>query len=253
MKIICKTASALLITAVLLTGCQGSKEKYTFRETGIEQLGSGDYEGAILSFEQALEHSDKLVGTFELDVLKYRAEAEYELGDYEAAAHTYGVLMQVEEEKPEYLNRRCMLYIKAGDLDQALLDYEKIYVLNSDITLTEPILLALGQALTEAERVDEAVALYQQAFADGLQSSELYNRMGMGEMETKNYDLALEYFAKGVQIGDADVLPKLLYNQAAVYEQKLEFAKALELLESYVSSYGSTPEVEKEIAFLKTR
>lgn len=248
-----KAAGVLLLTAMVATGCQGSKEKYTFRETGIQQLEAGQYGEAIQSFEQALEHSDRTVGTFELDVLKYRAEAEYALEDYEAAAHTYGILMQVDGEKPEYVSRRCLMLIGAGDLDQALTDYQKAWELNPDPTIHEPVLLALGQALAEEDRLAEALALYEKAIAGGLQSSEIYNRMGLCQLEAGEPDQALGYFAQGVQAGDAQVQAKLLYNQAAAYEQKLDFAKALELLESYVSTYGSTAEVEKEIAFLKTR
>lgn len=243
----------LILTGVLLSGCQDSSEKYTFRETGIEQLDAGNYNEAIQSFDQALEHSDGLVGTFELDVLKYRAEAEYRVGDYEAAAHTYGILMQVDEERPEYLNMRCMLLIQSGQIDQAMEDYQKSYEQNPGNAVTEEALLSLGDALTENDRFDEAMELYQQAADDGLQSSELYNRMGLCELEAENYDQALQYFDQGIQVGEEAVLPKLYFNQAAAYEQKLEFAKALELFEQYAATYGSTPEVEKEIAFLKTR
>lgn len=253
MNIIYKTTGILLLSAFLITGCKGDEQKYTSRDTGIEQLNAGNYDVAIQAFDQALELSDGMVGTFELDVLKYRAEAEYNIEDYAAAAHTYGVLMQVEEKKPEYLNMQCLLYIKAGQLDQAVETYQTSYALNPGNAVTEPALLSLGQELTTADRFEEAMALYEQAVTDGLQSSELYNRMGMCEMEAGDCDKALEYFDQGAAIGDAEVLPKLLYNQAAAYEQKLDFTKALELLQSYVSTYGSNAEVEREIAFLKTR
>ncbi len=73
--------------SIFASGCfGGSKEKYTFRDNGIDLLESGDYEGAIQAFDQALEASDGMVGNFELDILKYRAEAECGTGDYEAAA-----------------------------------------------------------------------------------------------------------------------------------------------------------------------
>ncbi|MEG7531250.1 MAG: tetratricopeptide repeat protein [Hungatella sp.] len=248
-----KTAVTLLILIMMLTGCGRSTQKYTDRETGIEKLSAGNYEEAIESFDQALEHSNGMVSEFELDVLKYRAEAEYQIEDYKAAAHTYDVLIQVDGEKPEYLNMRCMLSMKAGNLEQALEDYQKSYALNPGTAVTEPALLSLGQALTEADRFDEAMEFYNQAAGDGLKSSELYNRMGICEMKNANLDQALDYFTKGISAGDPAVLPKLLYNQAAVYEQKQDYAKALELLEFYVASYEATPEVEKEIAFLKTR
>ena len=78
-----RLAVLLLTVQVLASGCSGnSKEKYTFRTTGIEQLNAGDFEGAIQSFDQALAKSNKLVGEFERDILKYRAEAEAGAADY---------------------------------------------------------------------------------------------------------------------------------------------------------------------------
>ena len=41
--------------SIFASGCfGGSKEKYTFRDNGIDLLESGDYEGAIQAFDQAL-------------------------------------------------------------------------------------------------------------------------------------------------------------------------------------------------------
>lgn len=53
--------------------------------------------------------------------------------------------------------------------------------------------------------------------------------------------------------GDAEAKGELLYNQAVVYEKKQDFAKALELLLQYSAEFGTNPEVEREIAFLRTR
>ncbi len=109
-----------LAAMLLMTGCGAkTKEKLELRNAGIDKLNAGDYHGAIESFDQALERSKKVVGEFELDVLKYRADAETGAEDYEAAAHTYEVLCQVEEEKPEYLYRLCMLYERMEALDKA--------------------------------------------------------------------------------------------------------------------------------------
>lgn len=264
------------ISAMLLTGCQSGKEKYTFRDTGIEQLNAGNYSEAIQSFDQALDKSDGLVGTFELDVLKYRAEAEYKAEDYSAAAHTYEVLSQVDEPRPEYAVMQNIFYIKAGDLDKAIEVYQAVYgpeagtgdgqddkdgkAEKKSESAVEPaasnqvtILLPLGQALTEAGRMDEARTLYQQAVDGGVQSDELYNRIGLCELEAGNLDQAMSYFDAGMMMPDEGARQKILYNQAVVCERKQDFAKALELLESYAATYGSTPEVEKEITFLKSR
>ena len=52
--------------------------------------------------------------------LKYRAEAEYRAADYQAASDTYGILIQVDKERPEYLNMRCVSKAQTGDLSGAL-------------------------------------------------------------------------------------------------------------------------------------
>ena len=266
-------------------------------------MNAGSYGEAIQSFDSALEKSDGLVGTFEVDVLKYRAEAEYKAEDYAAAAHTYEILSQVDEARPEYVDRQNMLYIKAGELDKAMEAYQAAY--GPDAGKNEAdgkgggdsadnkdgkngkkdadkengtdggdanngtgsagggdtaaasgqvtVLLSLGQALAEAERFDDARTLYQQAIDDGIRSDELYNRMGLCEMEAGDLDMALSYFDAGMQLPDEGARQKILYNRAAVYEQKQDFATALELLETYAATYGSTPEVDREIIFLKSR
>ena len=48
-------------------------------------------------------------------------------------------------------------------------------------------------------------------------------------------------------------MPDLKYNEAAALQYKGNFEKALELLRDWVSVYGSTPEIEKEITFLESR
>lgn len=249
-----KTAAVLSVIAVLVTGCQGgSKEKYAFREAGISQLDAGNYEEAMQSFDQALEKSGKLVGEFQIDVLKYRAEAEIGAKDFAAAAHTYEILCQVDEELPEYLYRSSLLNTVAGDYDKALEEYQKAYEKKPGAAEAEDTMLSLGQALTDAGRFDEAMKLYQNAMNDGVQNGELYNRMGLCELDAGNYDQALQYMEQGLQTGDTAARKKLLYNQAVVYEKKLDFAEALRILEAYAAEFGAEPEVEKEIAFLKTR
>ena len=106
-----KKTSLFLAAAVLslgiLSGCGAeSKEAKEARMTGIEQLNAGNYQDAIDSFGKALDESDGIVNSFELDVLKYRGEAEYKLADYKAAAQTYGILAEVDGGKAARADRR---------------------------------------------------------------------------------------------------------------------------------------------------
>lgn len=254
-----KRARVFLLTAGLclglMTGCGKSENRYTYRDAGIEALNAGDYETAIVSFDKAIEASNGLVGEFDLDVLKYRAEAEYRAVDYKAAADTYGVLIEVDEERPEYLNLRCVARAQTGDWTGAMEDYNRAKELDTEKNApgrTEA-LLAAGASLEQQGATAEAMALYSSAEAEGVESAELFNRMGLCKLGEDDYEAAITYFNRGLAAKDADLVPELLFNQAVAYEYQGDFIKALELMQQYVEKHGSDEEAEREIAFLKTR
>ncbi|MCI8948620.1 MAG: tetratricopeptide repeat protein [Lachnospiraceae bacterium] len=114
----------LLVWSVSAAGCKkDGTDKKELRLSGIEKLNAGDYAGAVTDFDQAIQTSKGKVGSFEMDVLKYRAEAEYMLGDYGAAAHTYDVLLEVDGEEMEYFYQNAVMKALSGDIDGALAAY----------------------------------------------------------------------------------------------------------------------------------
>lgn len=254
-----KRGKILVLTAALCmavtAGCGKSENKYTYREAGIEALNAGDYESAIVSFDEAIEASNALVGSFDIDVLKYRAEAEYRAADYQAAADTYGILIQVDEERPEYLNMRCVSRAQGGDLSGALEDYKRAAELDPEKKAPgrSQALLAAGAALESQGAAAEAMTLYEGALAEGMENAELYNRMGLCKFSEKDYETAASYFAQGLAKPDAAAVPELLYNQAVACEYQGDFAKARELMERYLADHGSDEEAARELEFLKTR
>lgn len=116
--------AAAVLSLGILSGCGAeSKEAKEARITGIEQLNAGNYQDAIDSFGKALDESDGIVNSFELDVLKYRGEAEYKLADYKAAAQTYGILAEVDGGKAEYLYYKAASEAAAGQAEDAEKDF----------------------------------------------------------------------------------------------------------------------------------
>lgn len=247
--------AVLCLCITMAAGCQKGENRYTYRDAGIEAMNAGDYETAIVSFDKAIEASNGLVGEFDLDVLKYRAEAEYCAADYKAAADTYGVLIQVDGERPEYFNLRCVARSQTGDWTGALDDYNRAKELDTEKKApgrTEA-LLAAGAALEQQGAQTEAMVLYSGAEAEGVESADLFNRMGLCKMGENDYGAAVTYFTRGLAAKDADRVPELLFNQAVAYEYQGDFSKALELMQQYVEKHGPDEEAEREIAFLKTR
>lgn len=213
----------------LFAGCGGvSKEMLAEREAAVSMMENGDYESAVEAFNALVEKADS-VTNFELDILKYRAEAEYQLGDYQASAYTYDILNQVDEERAEYDYFGALSMAKAGDAKAA------------------EELLKKGEALKE-QPTDEAVseaADYARAVICNQQVLEL--------MEQEAYEEALKTAENSLALVSGAAAQELKFNQAVCYEYLGQWEKALTLFESYVAEYGSDEKAEHEIAFLKTR
>ena len=247
-----------MLSSILLSGCGESKEAKTARLQGIASLESENYEEAHALFEQALAASDGVVDAFELDLLKYRGETEYRMEDYAAAAHTYGILAEVDEGKAEYLYYKAAAEAQAGDAEQGLADYEKAGTMENgeEATGAKLALSAVAEAVRAAGNTQQAIALCQKALERDSSDPMLYSQMAICQMEAGDGEEAIRYLEEGLTASgeeDGEVKAALQYNLGAAYEYQGDFAKALETFKTYAASYGETPELQKEIAFLESR
>lgn len=240
-----------------LTGCQDSKAAKEARLTGIAQMNEGKYSEAIVSFDTALKEADGVVNNFELDILKYRGEAEYALADYAAAVHTYDILMDVDGKTPEYSYCRAAAKALSGDLESALADYAEASaadeVMNRNVYGSTLAISAIGSAYAGSGDYENAMQFFEAAEKKGMADAGIYNQMGLCMVQAEKYDASIEYFEKGLETGDEKQTQELMYNRAAAYEKKGDFAKARELFNEYKLAYGSTPELDRELAFLESR
>lgn len=258
---------------LVLAACSGKgKEREELRMAGIAKMDAGDYAGAAQDFEAAIQASSGRVGSFEIDVLKYRAEAEYKLGDYQAAAHTYDVLLEVDKEEPEYLYRAAFAKALSGDAAGALDNYlagveqEKKKPIESGFG-RQDVLAAVGEACVDAGLSQEADALYDQAIKDGVAGPAVFNEMGLafiesakameeGDEQNAEFERAVEYFRQAAQAGTDKNDPAVKaarFNEAVVYELQRRYTRALETFQAYVADYGADDAAQKEILFLQTR
>ncbi len=250
-----KAVLGLVLILAMTSGCEKKTNKYSYRDAGIEALHAGNYDSAIEAFDQAIHSTGGLVGKFDVDVLKYRAEAEYLSGDCQAAVNTYDILLKIDGERAEYLNMRSVCKAGAGDLAGAVEDYKRSTQLDTEKKAPGRLkaLLAAGAAMEKEGTPSDAMTLYEAAAGEGEQSAELYNRMGLCKMAEEDWDGAIGYFAKGLSMPEHEQVPELLFNQAAAKEYKGDFKTALDLMQQYVSVHGSDKEAEREITFLKSR
>ena len=127
----------------LLTGCGNKVEE--LRLQGIDLVEKGKYEEAITTLDEAMERSRGRVGAEQYDILLYKAEAEYMLGDYDAARKIIETLREVNGDQEIYLQFQTQLdarqYVESatkalndGDMDAAResLDQAKAAGLTND-------------------------------------------------------------------------------------------------------------------------
>ena len=201
--------AVLAAAALLLTGCKGvTEEEKTARENGIALLESGDYEGALDQFEALIQDADR-VTDFEVDILKYRAEAEYGLKDYEAAAHTYDILSQIDKERAEYGYFAALSLAKAGDPAGAWEKLEQGRALDEDGTAPgfAEAMTAVGEAYLDSGDQERADAVYTELIQSGKAGTSVYNRLAMAEIKAGDYETALSYCETGLALSEPDGSP----------------------------------------------
>ena len=274
---------ALVVVAAVtfhLAGYLTTSKIRQYRASGLEKLERGNYSEAIEDLDLALEKAGKRTG-FKVDVLSYRAEAEYRLQDYDAAVYSYELLLEMEPRAPEYRYLQSLCYSQMGKTDQAIDAYQKGVLLEAKGELApgkEQALMAAGGACVDNQEYDKAMKFYSEAIKDGMGDGQIYNQMGLCQVAEADYEGALDSFNQGYEIlvtdynlgsgvlpsqaaqalkeeSDADysLLKELTYNRAVAYEYLHQYDKALALLEEYVSVFGKDEDAQHEIGFLCSR
>ena len=258
--------TVLMIVLCLLTACsKESRKKKELREQAISFMEQGSYSAAAARFDEALSYSSGDYGTVEIDILKYRAEAEYLAEQYGNAANTYAQLRRCDDDKPEYMNLEVICMVKAGE---SLTKAVELFNMSEDkdpgAAGNRETLYVLGTALSESGdpvNVETAIDMYERALNDeNGETGELYNRIGLLVFNQGDVDSAVEWFQRGIEfttahpdVDDEEVMESLKYNIAVCYEHKQDYETAMELFREYEEQYGSDEDIDHEIAFLQSR
>ncbi len=249
-------AAVIILAAFILTGCSGvSEEMIDKRDEGIALMENGDYETAIEKFEDIISQATS-VTDFHLDVLKYRAEAEYSLGDYEAAIYTYGLLEQLDGERAEYCYLRAICYARAGNTDEAAARIAAGRALENDAgpgTGYIEAMETLAQVLSDSDDFSKAGDIYEALIQAGCDTTDIYNRLMLTKIAVNDYEGALSVYERSLSLADTYAASDLMFNAAVCYEYMGQYDKAASMFESYEDKFGSDERAEHELAFLSSR
>ncbi|MBQ2804015.1 MAG: tetratricopeptide repeat protein [Lachnospiraceae bacterium] len=209
---------------------------------GSVRLELSDYEGAKADFDKVLSMAPK---------------------DYDRLIEVYEVLVKhgYKEVGQEYLTKalengsKDMDVYDSGRIYYYLGEYQKAYIALEEAKEAGNVesYLYLGRAYEATGDYNYASSVYNSYLSKDTSNPEIYNQLGLCEMEKGEYQKALEAFLAGKQIEDNPLLQTMSFNEIVAYEYLGEYKKAAELLNYYLITYPDDEAAKREQDFLSTR
>ena len=219
----------LSLLMILCTGC-GNKELKEHYELGNQYLENGQYEDALLEFDQAY-NSDTNEKALEYNKEVYRCQgiAYYKMGDYENAITMFKYALGIpynSEIDLDILKYKILAEEALGDYEQAVIDFEAAIALDlADFELYFGKFFAqkeIGDRKGATETLERALTLGGKGDEYKLNLSKTYYYM-------EQYEVAISGFRELKAI-----LPEAYYFLGDCYYQKREYDKAIEYFETAI-------------------
>lgn len=209
---------------------------------GKVALARDDYEEAAACFDAAYEEE----ATFDMAVWIYNAYLER---DMEADGTAY--LERFLEKKP----RKAEDYCSRGEIYYYMQDYEhaRTELAEAVDQGSDDAKLLLGKVYLALKDTANARIMYQEYVDVESKAALGYNGLALCAIGDGDYTAALDYVQKGLRAAETEELQELMYNEAVIYEKKLDFATALEKFKEYLNLYPNDEAAEREYHFLMSR
>lgn len=210
------------------------------RGMGIIQYRHGEYREAIDSFNHALDTCGIWIGRQEYDILWYRADAEKALQDYEAAAYTYGALIELAGDDALTRYHRGSMYCLLGEKEAAMADFDAaVAKKGNDYDLFWNIYDSMVRAGWKKDAEGYLKLTQEEGYVSVEReegSSEVQKYQGMIDYILGSYDTAIATLSAEALKNDEQAQNYL----ALSYEKKGETDQALGIYLKHVNEEGAS-------------
>ena len=210
---------------------------------GCVYLKDGNSENAQKDFEKALAISGNHYKLY-LSVYDNLAGA----GFTNEAEKLLSKALKFKGDKPEDYRERGHIYLIQGDYDNARKELD--IAINKGDTKA---LLYLAQVYDAQGKSKKAQPLYENYLKKNGSDTATLITMSEMQMESGNYQEALEFFQQALEAKNPENEKQLRRNEIICYEYLLDFASAKEKMSSYLEDYPEDEEAQRENIFLQTR
>lgn len=223
----------------------GEDKQMIARNKGIALAGLTRYEEAAACYLEALSYSDLFVEEIDYDLNYYLADAYEKMGDTVKAKEVYSAILALEPEEVNALFLRGRLYLKDGQNELAMADFNKTVELDKD---GYDLRIEIAGLLSEAGFVDEGMAYLQQFLAENEKKLSDYDKgriyYYMGDYE--NAKVSLES-AKAEESDDVILL------LGKSYEQLGDYNYATSVYKNYLDKHQEAAEIFNQLGLCKMK
>ena len=221
---------------------EGAQNSNTWFLTGEVALAMDAYDEAAASFDKA-----------------YAGEPTYDM-----AIRIYQVYLNegMEADGTRYLENALETeanttedHCSRGQIYYYMEDYESARqeLTEASRKKNKEALLLLGMVYLAQKDVSNARSMYQEYCSEVKDSARGYNGLAQCDIAEGKYADALDEISMGLLSATTEEMKDLLHNQIVVYEQRLDFATALQLTKEYLEKFPEDEEIRREKAFLESR
>ena len=114
----------------------------------------------------------------------------------------------------------------------------------------------MGIAQYELGNYSAAVDAFNNALENEAEkTATIYNLMGASCLQLKEYEEALEFYAKALKMEDCtgEMKQEILFSEIAIYQELGDWKTVKEKVSAYVEAYPDDERMDKTVEFLETR
>ena len=221
------------------------RDKDAYYMRGMARLYSSDHDGATADFNRAMALSPR---NYDLRIMIYKALSSNGYED-EGKAILEACLGNTDPNMTNYEKGQISYYLGNNADAQSYLELAR----NERDTEKAPVVLLLGQTGEKQGDYNYAVSVYKTFLAEDPDHPDIYNQLGMCQINVGDYDGAVNSFEAGLALGNSEYSKALLMNEITAYEYAGNFAQAKTLMEKYRKAYPDDKDAEREEIFLSSR
>lgn len=252
LKNVAKGIVAAFLMLILVYGVSFSV-KLSMMNKGLSQYESGDFEGAVDLFNEALKPGLPLFEKFDNNIRFYLADCYVNMGCYGDACYEYSKIKLWADEKVEGLSYLAnvayglQLY-EWTDYREALpilLEaYEKGY---------GDLVLYVGNCYGQTGDLANMQIYYDVFLQNNEMNSFMYAQYAAIALDEGKLEEAFSYIEKGKQLADQSNIKELLFDEIVYYEKMKDYNTAYEKAKAFTETYPNDFDGKNEYDLLYTR